>query len=207
MPDPIIQLSRESIEKLQRLLTLVDQDRFNTGLRSQYPEPPLPRSPDVFIALPQTVVPVLTRIGTGSGSVDSPMEGDQPGSAVCDVYQLINGAITAVSRQQTLYNLSATNTIPVDWILVIRDKFGSWFPAAGSGGSSSNGTTIWTGVAQENIAMGGYGLVNRDSTGLNVSVFAELGSITSGSICYVGEYIDGVQKIINSQCAMIGTGT
>jgi hypothetical protein len=62
--------------------------------------------------------------GTGSGY------GDMPGSATCDIYRLsdvVPQRLQRVFYNVSVYNLSRTAVAAVSWVLVARDKFGTWY--------------------------------------------------------------------------------
>lgn len=94
-------------------------------------------SPEVYVAYPQEAsgIPALTVLpGTGSGGYD------QPGSATCDVFQLVDDGSTPDLQpvsgfSKTIYNLSTT-AVPQDWFLAVRDKFGAWIASVSSGGGA-----------------------------------------------------------------------
>lgn len=87
---------------------------------------------DIYIAIPRTEdgIPPLIHLGTGTGT-DAFNDGDTPGSAECDIYQIIDvdGTDTLVQASGELgdivYNLSEEQ-IEQGWILIYRDKFGRW---------------------------------------------------------------------------------
>lgn len=100
-------------------------------------------APEVYIALPPADgIPGLDSITVGSGTDNPPAEGDRPGHAECNIYRIVDGELKLVSGlTRTVYNLSES-TIEQDWILIERDKFGTWVPVVGSRGGSSEGTII-----------------------------------------------------------------
>lgn len=100
----------------------------------------LPQAPEVYIAqAPAGGIAALTGnldTGTGTGT----LEGAVPGSAECTIYRLLDRELKLVPEfTKTIYNFGSTAILPLDWIKVSRDKWGTWWvderetPAAVSG--------------------------------------------------------------------------
>lgn len=108
-----------------------------------------PQSPEVFVALtPSGGIPALTEstdTGTAFGALDA------PGSAECQVYRLDESELLEAVDGLThvVYNLSSESIPGNKWILVIRDKFGTWFSNKFlSGGASQH--PAWNGYLSTN---------------------------------------------------------
>lgn len=116
----------------QKLLELYHRDRNYTANVQNRP-PSVPGDPDDYYA-PEVYVAKVPDAGIPA------RVGTVPGSATCDIYQLIppevgTGAITQVEAlQKTVSNLSTTIVKPDSgtqlWVPVIRDKWGSWLVGA-----------------------------------------------------------------------------
>lgn len=107
----------------------------------------LHQAPEVYVArVPSTGVPGLVW-EAGAGVIDT------PGTATCVLYRLmragnLSGRLVPLHISVTVHNLSTEN-VPADtWILVERDKFGTWW-VSGSGGLTSEGDTGETGTGAE----------------------------------------------------------
>lgn len=131
MADPLFFLSKDDRDALQQMLTVFKQRRLNPQSRSPLDLPG--RSSDTYIAIPTTVdgIPPLSRSGTSSLSGTFPEANtDIPGSAECDIYQIVDvgdgsPTIEPLEFNVIVYNLSQS-TIGQDWITVTRDRFGAW---------------------------------------------------------------------------------
>lgn len=154
---------------LQRML---DQQRHmpgNAPIRTPTPddEEGGHQAPEVYIARPTDVAGTGTA-GDGIPAIDnSSGPYDIPGSAECDVYQIIYNAagdpeFRSTGFTHTVFNFSTS--ILTGWFLVIRDKFGYWFAVTGGGSGSSaqkhkrgltlvTGTGTGTSTMQDNIAI------------------------------------------------------
>lgn len=80
-------------------------------------------SPETYLALATTGIPALTSSGTGSGTFS---DSDLPGSAECQIYQVVDGELLDTGNTETVYNNSRSD-ITADWIQIHRDKFGTWW--------------------------------------------------------------------------------
>lgn len=108
-----------------------------------------PQAPEVYLAkVPPGGIPALNQTGTTGTGTDQPLD-DVPGEVECEIYQLDTesasptfgrvGELTYVVRNLSASAISA-NTTP--WVLVVRDKFGEWFVAGGSGQAEIEFETI-----------------------------------------------------------------
>lgn len=95
-----------------------------------YNEDEYHQAPECYIALvPPEGIPALNRqLTTGSG--DEVLD-DVPGSAECNIYQLVDDAFVRVEGLTKLvYNLSSFALAPNEWIKIERDKFGTWLASS-----------------------------------------------------------------------------
>lgn len=108
---------------LRELVRQVRTGRLNPQIQNVPPTDD-PQAPETYIALPpDDGIPALIRIGTAA----IPQEGDSPGTANCDIYNISSaGGLTKVGTvSEKVYNLTTT-LVQQDWIIVIRTKFGLW---------------------------------------------------------------------------------
>ncbi len=135
---------------------------------------------DTYIALtPAAGIPALYE-ASGSGSGSSPMgTGDTPGSAVCQIYQIVNGKTQLLPSllSKTVYNLSPTSIAGFTYIVVSRDKFGRWVVGMLS-------TPSFLGHATQYIAQNSSGVVT-DVNGTSYTVYAPFGSVNHGVSVWV----------------------
>lgn len=96
-------------------------------------------APEVYIALPPFGgIPGLTSVAAGTSSDNPPTEGDRPGSALCTICKIVDGALIEVTGlSRTVYNISEAD-ITQDWIVIERDKFGNWVPVSFTASTSVN---------------------------------------------------------------------
>lgn len=111
-------------------------------------------APECYVALPPAAgIPALTRVG--AGSAPSATTGDQPGSALCDIYRIINRSGTPelqpIGVQKAVHNLSES-TIASDWVPVSRTKHGEWVAMTGATGG---GDQVFRGVLDGALSPGG----------------------------------------------------
>lgn len=99
----------------------------NTRNRDALPEDRTP-APEMYVAkAPSTGVPGMI--------------GEQPGSADCAIYRLqVNtGELTLVELTKPVYNIGSAISLDT-WLLVSRDKFGSWYALADPAASTLDPT-------------------------------------------------------------------
>lgn len=142
-------------EEDRRLLReVIERERGRkTTNRISLPPEPLPGTPEVYIALtPFAGIPALnpeallgtgaTVLGTGTGSATG---GNTPGSAICQVYQVVVTQnvpdlhiVPGLSHR--VHNLSLTAIPGRHWVIATRDKYGTWFavPTATAGGGGGS---------------------------------------------------------------------
>lgn len=83
---------------------------------------------DTYVALVPTggIDAVADSTGTGGG--------EEPGSAVCDIYKISrDGILISTGLSRKIWNTTSNALGEGDWIPVSRDKFGSWLAMAGGG--------------------------------------------------------------------------
>lgn len=152
MADPLYFLNKDDRDHLQQMLTWFKQRRTNLQSRSPLDLPG--RSSDTYIAVVPDIggIPPLTTPGTGTGTgfFDPDTNRDNPGFAECDIFQVVDigdgfPTIEPLGFSLTVYNLSRS-VIGRDWILVTRDKFGTWVAISGGGGTceSQNAKMMFT---------------------------------------------------------------
>ena len=92
-------------------------------------------TPEVYVAIPPTTgIPALEFTGT-----NGPGEGDTPGEAECEIYQLIDDGTNPPTLlpmdvgTKTVYNIrTAAISGESEWIVVHRSKTGAWIAANSS---------------------------------------------------------------------------
>lgn len=83
-------------------------------------------APEMYIAKPVDAGGIPSMEQAGTSLSESPAAGDVAGSALCDIFKLSsNGTFQEIGLQKTVYNLSQ-DPIGYEWIIIQRDKFGSW---------------------------------------------------------------------------------
>ncbi len=150
MPEPIYGLTEEQVAYLKRMLDREMKRPVQTRGRARIPFD-VPVSPDIYIA---------KAVGdTGTGGIAGISSGDTtPDSGTCEIYRVIvNAGIPTLepisSLDKTVYNISPTNIPENGWVLVARDKFGSWVTT--SAFSSGEIATIADGDYGDIVVSGG----------------------------------------------------
>jgi hypothetical protein len=180
-PGKYYYLNDQQIALIQQIADIV-RDRFpNTRLRGKNLLDNKQNwfTPETYIALPPTNgIPAISQATGGT-----PQEGDKPGSAKCNIYRLVNGAISAWGYQEKVYNLTSNN-IPQQWILVTKTKDGTWICPVGGGSS------LFIGKANQHLFQGSAGFVQRYSgatssslsgTGILDLVYSRFGDVVNGA--------------------------
>jgi hypothetical protein len=127
---------------LRRMLEEFKQQRVDSPVRAlgerSFVEATDHQAPEVYVAVPQDEngIPALDVAGTGSGTWAGADSDDEPGSGLCDIFQIVDDVLVPTGFSETVYNLSGS-AIVRDWILVVRDKYGKWFAVTAGGGSSA----------------------------------------------------------------------
>lgn len=129
MPDPLINFSQRDLQKLKERLRRVRDERINTEGRTtptvHSVHMDTSQAPEIYIALvPEGGLEPAEFTGT-SGGPPTVLNG-----TLCSVYRFNaeEGELEPVDAlTKRVYNLS-TKAIKADsWIVIQRDKFGSWF--------------------------------------------------------------------------------
>lgn len=163
--DAILELIREENKRVRNT-----QQRPREGAVDHEEFP----APEHYVALaPHGGIPAVTvnefETGTGTGTGTGTTFGDDvPGSAICQIYQLIkeddadvSGTLKMVPGEvKRVYNANRVKVQAGSWVNVLRDKFETWW-AVGPviGGSSSTSIceeiTVVTNVCIDFMAAGG----------------------------------------------------
>lgn len=130
-PQPDINyLTNDDVRVLKEFINEARSKRINSQIRQD--DIGDHQAPEFYVAKPETTIPGLTASGlpvAGTDAVDGPGDGDVPGTAICNIYQLrkSDGTMQKIAIHQTVYNI-ASGAIDADtWIQVTRDKFGNWW--------------------------------------------------------------------------------
>lgn len=138
MSDTRHYLTDADVELLQEMIRLHQNKRHNPALRPFDEEPNL-QPPEVYVALaPMGGIPALTGAGT---DIDAT-------ATICEIYKLsaVSGPgtdpgfpLVDAGFTQPVYNLF--NAVPANsWVLVEKDKYGTWWVSTSAGGGSSSTT-------------------------------------------------------------------
>ena len=159
-------LSDADIQVLQKLLDAHRGQLGNTPNRPptehSWSEGEDHQAPEVYIAKPQTVagipklLPAGIETGTATGTAIQVSNSlyDEPGKALCDLYQIVTDGVSGdpelhqiVGSTQMVYNLTEGD-LEQDWLTVIRTKFGRWVVAGNGGGTT---TTVITNIQVDTV--------------------------------------------------------
>ncbi len=133
----ILALTPKDIRLLNNIIERERNRAVNTRGRGYLEDEARGQSPEIYIArVPTGGIPALSEgPGTGSGSGTGPLEiaDDIPGEAECNIYRLLTNdagvprleGIDGLTR--IVYNLCTVDIDEYQWVLVVKDKFGSWF--------------------------------------------------------------------------------
>lgn len=114
--EDVVELREVLAERRRRSLSTANRPRVD----AEYDGLP----PEVYIAYtPTGGIPALAVNITGTGTQE---EDDTPGSAECDIYRIIDGFFVSTGVTRTVYNLSPLAVDGKHWIVVMRDKWGTW---------------------------------------------------------------------------------
>lgn len=132
--DPVI-FTEKDYELLKEMAADYLSSRVKSPNRPYYQERK-PQAPEVYLAhvgaggLPAFSPGANSGTGTGSAVLD-----DTFGSATCSTWRrLDDGKVVEIGRNITVYNLTLTHIPQGSWILVVRDKSGTWWHDGGAGG-------------------------------------------------------------------------
>lgn len=114
-------LTEDDHSTLMTMLALFKANKLNLRIRNSSHPDRAGVSPECYLAYPQSAagIPGLSSGSTGTSD-------DIPGSAECDIFQVVDGEIIDAGFSLTVYNLSIAN-LTQDWIQIQRDKFGTWW--------------------------------------------------------------------------------
>ena len=142
MPEDMFYLTGEDVATLRKMISQFKGTIRRERLSPEYDEDTSHQAPEVYIAkVPAEGIPAVSKLSVGTAAVgESPEEGDLPGYATCDIFQIVEDRLTATGRSVLVYNLSKS-VIEESWACVERDKFGKWvvLPSASSSSGSSSG--------------------------------------------------------------------
>lgn len=198
MADPLYFLNKEDRDALQAMLTVFRQRRLNVPSRNI---PDLPgRSSDTYIAIPSTSdgVPALT-----SGGEIGTANTDTPGFAECDIYQIVDigdglPTIESVEFRVLVYNLSQT-AIAQDWIVVTRDRFGSWLA---SPSTSSNCNDVYFVIVDDRA---GTAELGTGTFPLSENPIVQILERPCGCTTVPGE-VGGLLEVVSMPCLSLAVG-
>lgn len=99
---------------------------------------------------PQNGLPAMSA-GAMLGTSSAQSLDDVPGSANCSVFQTVDGVPLSAGFTVTVYNYSLSKVPPGLWMIIGRDKFGTWYPThifweIGECGAGSGNLIIGDGV-------------------------------------------------------------
>lgn len=133
---PNFVLSESDVKIIQRLVDQAKNVPINsqiaTDTERSFDEAEDHQAPETYIALPPVNgIPGNSVAYSGSGLENT------PGSAECDIYQIVYKAgemilKPVVNLRRTVYNVGSVG-IAQDWIPVSRDKYGRWLVIAAAG--------------------------------------------------------------------------
>lgn len=137
MAEPVIGLTQADRDLIQRFLDEKRRSSLNTHNRGREGQTEHEEwlAPEVYIAKVSTEIPALVGSG-GDADAEIGNEGDEPGYASCDIYQIrASSGVPKLRKVGTfpkrVYNLFGADITETPWIPVVRDKFGSWLALGG----------------------------------------------------------------------------
>lgn len=135
-------ISEADYQTLQRMLRWWRrQENRRANLE---PDQELPTAPEVYIAFPPGDTDPLPALDPATGvGTDTKY---RPGSADCYIYRILEDDLGPYLQQVgsetiTVYNITPFPIIDHEWILVKRDKWGSWIADLGQGAVYTGKTT------------------------------------------------------------------
>lgn len=146
----LLSFSKEEIQTLREIARNWRSGRPHLGGRSTFP-PSLPTTQCYIALVPAAGIPALTYgqgplgTGTGSGTIagTGTFEQDVPGSALCDLWQIVPDddsnfyqLVPITTQKERVFNLT-TSKITQQWVTIVRDKFGSWIAQVSGSGSGA----------------------------------------------------------------------
>lgn len=129
-------LTEKDRDDLRALLTSYRQGRINPSNRAAEPAIDYPTSGCYIAYAPVGIEAALEISGTGTGTSVYL----EPGAALCDVYRLLdlNGTPTLYPlsvKSQMVFNISDAALAMGSWLLILQDKFNTWYAATSGGGT------------------------------------------------------------------------
>lgn len=125
-------LSEDDRETLNDLIRWWRRSPFNAANRAREAEPDYPGPECYLVRAPAGGIPALgygadTGTGTGTAALD-----DVPGSADCEVYDVLDGELSATGFTIEVWNFTNAQVPQGGWVTAVRTKFGAWVvPAFG----------------------------------------------------------------------------
>lgn len=176
-------LSKTDYEFLQQLIAREKKVIVNQRFRPHFEEEQY-LTPEHYRALtPFAGIPALTLVaGTGSGTSSTGTGTDnEPGSADCQIYRLLNGEMTHTGITLTVWNDSLIAVPGNKWVGLMRDKFGTWWAVPNQGTTSGGGGGTSQGVHGDvQLSDGAGGFIFAGSTKLNYDTTTSLLSTLAG---------------------------
>jgi hypothetical protein len=120
-------LSDSDLLVLRRVIEKVNKQLPAAPNRPDHPLPLAP-TPDIYVVQP----PV--------GGIPW-IAGLSPGSATCDVYQMVNGTLVQAYPSPLVYNISGAVIPHGTTCIAVRDKYGAWYAIYATDGS---GQPVWS---------------------------------------------------------------
>jgi len=152
-------LSETDKQEIRNLVKLAKSLRSNPqNLPAPAPEPTdlWSSAAEAYVALtPTGGIPgrkeEYVATGTGwipeTGTGTAPDVGDIPGAADCQVWEMWQGEMRPAPMGEVSVNNFAESAIPGDiWILIVRDKYGTWWPGGAGIGAGGGGGLPTTGL-------------------------------------------------------------
>lgn len=139
MAKAVITISEKDVETIREVVADWRRHRGSPAARGPTHPPAEDQAPDVYIArTPAGGIPAMepaggSGTGTCGGTGTTATIADKPGSADCAIFQIIHGDAHCVPElwdsggtAYTVYNLSTQAVAGDTYVIVARDKFGSW---------------------------------------------------------------------------------
>lgn len=140
MDDELYYLNQSDRDVFQDMAREFRSRRPSAG-KSRHEETQDNFAPEVYVArTPAGGIAALNAHGTGTTD-------DVPGSAECNIYRVLSGGesgtgsaeiVSATYGTKVVYNLSGSSVAGASWIVVVRDKYGTWFVGTGTGGATGD---------------------------------------------------------------------
>lgn len=137
-------LSESDLATIKHFIKVQQSQRNNTPTHAASAHVPQANT-DVYMAFAPSGIPGLTQGGSAGSTEGTGSDYAMPGSALCNIYSIDTdtGELQPVyNLDKQVYNLSAT-VVPTGWLVIHKEKFGSWVAGLGAASEStgSNGNT------------------------------------------------------------------